>query len=359
MNRNLKSRVWIACAAGLVVFAILAIFAACQPRPGERQALATPTPEPMLVYSELFSGSVLPSPWYACPIWYNCTTGGRVDQAVKAQAWMLGSQVIVPGDGYLHLRADFLNPPKSQDGLTYPYKSGYTQTGGYAYNNEVPKKWFTYGYFEARLKCPQMDGAWCAFWLWADPQGNSEIDITEILARETNIHNMNLHGSASWSRTYRMSSPVWEWHVYSVDWQPGYIAWYVDGVETGRYTGTAFNNRSLYMLLTYQLGGTWAGTVDTSKLPNDMLVDCVAVWTGRPAAPLCAGGSVPATNTPAPATSTPVPATATRTRTVTRTPLPPTVTPVPSLTPSLPPVGYPTLQSGCWGIPGGGYICVP
>lgn len=235
-----------------------------------------------LVYSEDFSGTSLPSPWYACPIWYNCTTGGRVDQGALAEAWMLGSQVIVPGDGYLHLRADFLNPPKSQDGLTYPYKSGYTQTGGYAYSSSIPKKWFTYGYFEARLKCPDMDGAWCAFWLWADPQSSAEIDITETLGNDPYIHNMNLHGAATFSRTYRMSTPNTEWHVYAVDWQAGYIKWYVDGVLTGTYTGTAFNNKSLYMLLTYQLGGTWAGPVDESKLPNDMLVDWVKAWDTRP-----------------------------------------------------------------------------
>lgn len=265
------------------------------------QRIPLPTPTAVTpIYAEEFSGSSLPSPWYTCPIWYNCTSGGRVDQGVKAQAWMLGSQVSVPGDGYLHLRADFLNPPKTQDGLTYPYKSGYTQTGGYAYSTSVPKRWFTYGYFEARLKCPAMLGGWCAFWLWADPQGSAEIDITETLANEPYIHNMNLHGVATFSKTYRMPTPNTEWHVYAVDWQPGYIKWYVDGVLTGTYTGTAFDGKSLYIIFNYQLGGTWAGPVDESKLPTDMLVDYVRVWATAPD-----GASVTAT---APATATWTPA---------------------------------------------------
>lgn len=259
---------------------------------GSAAAAAVPAQaQSTLLYSEDFSGTSLPSPWYPCPIWYDCKTGGRTDQAVGAQAWFVGSAVTVPGDGYLHLTASKRDTPASFDGQTFPYNSGYTHTGGNAYNSSVPKKWFTYGYFESRLKCPAMLGGWCAFWLWADPQSSAEIDITETLANAPYVHNMNLHGAATFSKTYKMPAPNTEWHVYAVDWQPGYIKWYLDGVLVATYTGTAFDGKSLYIIFNYQLGGSWAGPVDESKLPADMLVDYVNVWDVRP------GSSTPSSYT--------------------------------------------------------------
>lgn len=258
----------------LIVGVLVASSAAVVALPAQAQST--------LLYAEDFSGTSLPSLWYPCPIWYNCTTGGRTDQAVGAQAWFVGSAVTVPGDGYLHLTASKRATPATFEGQTYPYNSGYTHTGGYAYSSSTPKKWFTYGYFESRLKCPAMLGGWCAFWLWADPQSSAEIDITETLANAPYVHNMNLHGAATFSKTYKMSTPNTEWHTYAVDWQPGYIKWYIDGVLAATYTGTAFNGKSLYIIFNYQLGGSWAGPVDESKLPTDMLIDYVKVWDTRP-----------------------------------------------------------------------------
>jgi hypothetical protein len=316
------------------LFVTLSAIAACQPRPEPRAAIAYP-----LLYE--FSGAGLPSPWYPCPIWWNASGGstsglggrepcGRTDQDIKAQAWFVPAAVTVPGDGYLHLTASKRSTAISYGGLTFPYNSGYTITGGYAYNSAIPKQWFTYGYFEARLKCPAMLGGWCAFWMWADPNSSDEIDITETLGNAPNVHNMNLHGAATYSRTSVIANGNYNWHTYAVDWQAGYIKWYLDDVLVATYTGAAFNNKSLYMILSYQLGGDWAGAVDESKLPADMLVDYVRVYLTRP------GGG--ATITPAPATLTPVPPIATNTRT---------------------PAGYPTLAPGCWSLPGNGYICIP
>ena len=185
----------------------------------------------------------------------------------------MGKNVTV-SDGYLRLKAIKESNP---GGSSYPYTSGYVITG-----KVKPGGWFTYGFFEARLKCPQMNGAWCAFWLWEDPNGSDEIDITETLGNDNMTHNMNLHGATTWSRSYRMATPNYEWHVYAIDWQPGYIRWYVDNVLTGTYTGTAFNGSSMYLIFNYQLGGSWAGAVDESKLPNEMLIDFVHVFEVKP-----------------------------------------------------------------------------
>jgi beta-glucanase (GH16 family) len=301
----------------LAIALLVLILASCSPK----TAISLGVSGAVQVFSDDFSTGMSPV-WYKNAIWYGCSNGGRTDQGVNAKAWFMCSQVTAPGDGYLHLTAK--KHLIGEAGLTtYPYWSGYTQTGGYTGSSSQPKQWFTYGYFEARMKCPQMNGAWCAFWLWADPNSSNEIDITETLGNAPYISNINLHGATIFSREYTMPSPNYEWHTYAVDWQPGYIKWYVDNVLAATYTGTDFNNKSLYIILSYQLGGDWAGPVDESKLPNEMLIDYVSVWQ-------TAGNTPTATVVPPTKTRTPttyfIP-TNTRTATKTNTPIAPTFTP--------------------------------
>jgi len=81
----------------------------------------------------------------------------------------------------------------------------------------------------------------------------------------------------------KFTSPLTGWHTFAVDWQPGLIVWYVDGLESGRYEDdkNRFTNE-MYIVLSLQMGGTWAGVVDDDQLPTEMLVDYVRVWAQKP-----------------------------------------------------------------------------
>lgn len=231
----------------------------------------------VLLFSDEFNGTSLASPFRPLPIWFS--SPDVTDENVNAQAIWTPESVHV-ADGYLHLRADKLPSPQHDR----PYSSGYVQSGGYWHDQGAPSLWFQYGYFEARIKAPAIAGTWPAFWLWSDPRSTREIDIVEIIMRKPNVTYHTVHNDGEIfqvSKTY--PDPLDHWHTYAVDWQPGLIVWYVDGVEAGRYEdpGNVFD-QAMYLVLSYQLGGDWAGRVDESQLPAEMLVDYVHVWSTKP-----------------------------------------------------------------------------
>lgn len=231
----------------------------------------------VLLFAEEFNGVSLPAPFRPLPIWFS--SRGITDENVNAQAVWTPDSVFV-ADGYLHLRADKLPFPEDQR----IYSSGYVQSGGYWYDSDTPNQWFKYGYFEARIQAQAVKGTWPAFWLWADPKSPREIDIVEIIMRKPDVTYHTIHNDGQVfqvSKTY--SEPLTHWHTYALDWQPGLIVWYVDGVETARYEDPDnIFNQEMYLVFSYQMGGDWAGEVDESKLPVEMLVDYVRVWSRKP-----------------------------------------------------------------------------
>jgi len=164
------------------------------------------------------------------------------------------------------------------------------------------KREFTYGRFEARIKLPQGQGQWPAFWMlganistvpWP---GSGEIDIME----NTNTSNTVL-GTMHWFNTSysyyggNTSTTPTNYHIYRVDWTPTAITWFVDGVQF--HTGNIANNingteefhRPFFLLLNLAVGGNLPGqTIDESRLPASMYVDYVRVYqlTEGAAAPI-------------------------------------------------------------------------
>lgn len=277
----------------LVLFAFL-VLASCNPDGGVSTVqpsddgtseMGTPTPADStashlnnaMIFSEEFDGESLPSPFWPLPIWFDHP--GVTDENASAQAIWTADSVSVSG-GYLHLRATRLDAPEQGR----QYASGYAQTGGYLYDSSVPSRWFKYGYFEARIYLPEVAGVWAAFWLWSDPQLPQEIDIVEILMRQPDVTYHTLHYDGEiFQVSNSFPDPLTGWHTFAVDWQPGLIVWYVDGLEAGRYDDD--KNRftdEMYIVLSLQMGGVWAGAVDDSLLPTEMLVDYVRVWEQKP-----------------------------------------------------------------------------
>ncbi len=72
-----------------------------------------------------------------------------------------------------------------------------------------------------------------------------------------------------------------DWHTFGVDWQPGVIIWYVDGVERNRFESKYVAAEPLYLILNLQVGGkdSWSGPADeTTVFPAYFDIDYVHVW---------------------------------------------------------------------------------
>ena len=204
---------------------------------------------------------------------------------------------------------------------TVKYNSGSVRTEG--------REEFLYGRVEARMALPEGKGAFPAFWmLGADFHmdgrvnmeqgyswpGTGELDIMEIIGAPTEEraaqgevgkdgnsnavvygtpHFFHTQGDADGDGSYAptalggsLEAPEAvseDYHVYGIDWNPDYIAWYVDGVvynvmyfpteatqaannrafieeEVARFQSAADSlNRPQYLQLNLATGGNWAG----------------------------------------------------------------------------------------------------
>ena len=166
----------------------------------------------------------------------------------------------------------------------------------------------TYGRIEARIKMPVGNGLWPAFWLlpatddygsWAS---SGEIDILEAKGRLPNRVYGTVHFGQAWpgnkysGSMYKFpdNQTIADYHVYSLEWEPGLLRWLVDGnvyYETSQwwslgagesepYAYPAPYDKPFYILLNLALGGNYDSGVspEASSLPAQMFVDYVRVY---------------------------------------------------------------------------------
>jgi beta-glucanase (GH16 family) len=160
------------------------------------------------------------------------------------------------------------------------------------------KQEFMYGRIEARMKVPQTQGIWPAFWMLGSDIGSvgwpnsGEIDIMEHVGFTPELSHGALHGPG-----YSGNTPIFgthsfgesidaNFHVYAIDWDENGITWYVDDVQfysVSRQYIESFGNwvfdHEFYFVLNVAVGGSWPGSPDaTSTFPQQMLVDYVRVY---------------------------------------------------------------------------------
>jgi beta-glucanase (GH16 family) len=156
---------------------------------------------------------------------------------------------------------------------------------------------FAYGRVEARIRVPEGQGLWPAFWsLGTDidlvnwPQ-TGEIDFMEFVGRLPNevfgtIHGPGYSGGQSFGNIYTFDEPVFnDYHTFTVEWEPDLIKWYVDGILYHSATPADLDpnewvfNDPVFLLLNVAVGGNFGGAVgDDLELPQSMTVDYIRVY---------------------------------------------------------------------------------
>lgn len=178
------------------------------------------------------------------------------------------------------------------DNITRDYTSARIKTQG-----KFAQK---YGRFEARMKVPQGQGIWSAFWLLGDDITSKgwaecgEIDIMENIGRESSKTFGTLHGpgysGANGVGGYHLlpdnEKLADRFHIYAVEWEPKAIRWYLDDklYLTKTPADLPAGKRWVYdhpffILLNVAVGGDFPGNPDaTSVYPQTMSVDYVRVY---------------------------------------------------------------------------------
>lgn len=164
------------------------------------------------------------------------------------------------------------------------------------------KKTFEYGRFEMRAKTPNAQGAskglWPAFWMRPAVGGIGELDIMEIIGTGKSdafsanhvtqtIHYDYIGTHSHQGKGYKLPSGTFNdgFHDFAVEWEPGAIRWYVDGVKTYERTlsTTSWIDKAFvkdfYLRLNMAVGGSWPGSPDAdTSFPAKYEVDYVRVY---------------------------------------------------------------------------------
>ncbi len=159
-----------------------------------------------------------------------------------------------------------------------------------------------YGRIEARIKVPKGNGLWPAFWMMGADfltgrpwPYNGEIDIMEVLGRNTTesystLHAPAYHAGGGYGRKYTAPGGVDlanAFHVWAAEWDSKGITFELDGqtvfvaskatVEASR--GPWVFDHPFYVILNLAVGGDFPGPVDaTTPFPSRMLVDYVRIY---------------------------------------------------------------------------------
>lgn len=158
---------------------------------------------------------------------------------------------------------------------------------------------WTYGRIEVRAKLPKGRGTWPAIWMLGTNirevgwPACGEIDIMEHVGFDPGRIHANIHTKAynHVQRTNKGNSLIVskldeDFHVYSADWTPEKIDFFVDGQryfsfakEPGGDAVWPFD-KPQYLILNLAIGGSWGGQqgIDDAVFPTRFVIDYVRVY---------------------------------------------------------------------------------
>jgi beta-glucanase (GH16 family) len=159
---------------------------------------------------------------------------------------------------------------------------------------------WTYGRIEARIQIPRGQGIWPAFWMLGDDRFTEgwphcgEIDIMESIGSNLNTVRGTLHGpgycrddSIGMDYSNPQINFADDFHVYSIEWEPNLIRFYVDQHHYNTLTPHDLPSKWVFdhpfhILLNVAVGGIWPGYPDeTTVFPQLMKVDYVRVYSRK------------------------------------------------------------------------------
>lgn len=157
-----------------------------------------------------------------------------------------------------------------------------------------------YGRFEARMRLPTGQGMWPAFWLLGDDITSvgwpacGEIDVMEYRGQQPTVTAATVHGPTYYGgngvgRQFQLPGGQrfdQGFHVFAVEWDPGWLVFSVDGQEFHTVTPDALPAREdwvfdspFFVILNLAVGGNYVGPPDQgTTFPQTLLVDYVRVY---------------------------------------------------------------------------------
>jgi beta-glucanase (GH16 family) len=217
-------------------------------------------------------------------------------------------------NGVLVIRADYFSTPTNIHGRDWYQRSARITTKG--------KRSWTYGRIEARIAMPTAIATWPAFWMMGtacddtvttsytapidrfDTMASNwascgEVDIMEHRNSET-VTFQNLFwdtriGLFPWADGVNAQQPnqasagnVTQFHLYTIEWEPTQIRWYIDRetnpnpVHTVDITASNKEefHRPFHLILNLAISGQFTGGAipNQADFPLFMRVDYVRVW---------------------------------------------------------------------------------
>ena len=268
------------------------------------RAADPPKPEWKLVWSDEFEGKEIDKGKWD----FDTGTGSNGWGNDELEYYTSDQKNAFLQDGALHIRA--IKEPHERSAYTSARIKTRKRDGSPLFNKK-------YGKFEFRAKLPVGKGVWPALWLlpheekyggWAS---SGEIDVMEARGQEPTKVLGTLHFGGGWpANTHAGKELVLprggttaEFHVYTLEWEPGEMRWYVDEQlyatqsfwwsSSKRGGGRGVNptreadlngwpapfDRPFYVVMNVAVGGKFLGNPDqTTVFPVDMVVDYVRVY---------------------------------------------------------------------------------
>ena len=221
-----------------------------------------------LVLDESFNGTGLNSTYWNTGLWFNTTINSELQAYRPENVRVMGGnlQLVAENRAALTTWGESLN-----------YASGAITTRN--------KFAFTFGVVEARARLPQGQGLASLFQLAPNNKRSPpEINIMNGLGQTPTNVSFNYKffdingavraltgnaGGVDYSDSY---------HLFTVEWTPTAIRFYVDGVLRGAYTGDSVLRDDAFIVLSLAVGGSVPGAPTGAGFPKSFEVDYVRVW---------------------------------------------------------------------------------
>ncbi len=221
-----------------------------------------------LVLDESFNGTGLNSTYWNTGLWFSTTINNEL-QAYRPENTRVNA-------GNLQLVAE------NRAALTTWGENMNYASGAITTRNKFA---FTFGVVEARARLPQGQGLSSLFYLEPNNKRSPpEINIMNGLGQTPQTVSFNYKfydingavralvgstGGADYSDAY---------HLFTVEWTPTAIRYYVDGVLRGSYTGDSVLRDDAFIVLSLAVGGAIPGNPTGAGFPQNFEVDYVRVW---------------------------------------------------------------------------------